>query len=154
MFTLRTVGVLGNNTLTGRSSLSLFQDLSPNLNTAAQSGTLDHTHTPDPPAQKDTMSLQVDAKDRVPAPGLDLDLDLDPDPARDPAPVALEGIGVAEVAPGPPIGSLDPVPTDGGPVVHHLNGPDLQVTVGGLHVAPVHAGAALPGSRDQAVVNF
>lgn len=86
------------------------------------------------------MTLQVDANDRVHAPDLDL------------APMALEGIAVAEVAPGPPIGSLDLVHSDGGPVVLHLNGPDLHVTVGGLHIAPVHAGPALPGSRDQPVV--
>lgn len=53
-----------------------------------------------------------------------------------------------------PIGSLEEVLTDEGPVVLHLNDQGLQFTVGVLlHAVRVPAGAARPGSRDPAVVN-
>lgn len=77
------------------------------------------------------------------------------DPVHAPDPEALEGTGVAEVTAGPPIGSLESVligPV--GPVVLHLNGQGLQVTVGALlHAVRVPAGAAPPGNRDPAVAN-
>lgn len=70
------------------------------------------------------------------------------------APEALEGTGVPEVTAGPPIGSLESVLTDSGPVVHHLNGQGLQFTVGALlYAVRAPVGAAPPGSRDPAVVN-
>lgn len=120
--------------------LSLFQDLSPKQNTAAQSGTPDRTRTPDPPVRSGTMTPQAAVSDPVHAPVL--------------APEALEGTGVPEVIAGPPIGSLESVLTDGGPVVHHLNGQGLQFTVGALlYAVRAPVGAAPPGSRDLAVVN-
>lgn len=118
--------------------LSLFQDLSPNQNTAAQSGTPDRTRTPDPPARSGTMTPQAVVNDRVHAP----------------APEALESTGVPEVTAGPPLGNLESVLTDGGPVVHHLSGQGLQFTVGALRYAiQAPGGAAPPVSRDLAVVN-
>ncbi len=76
------------------------------------------------------------------------------DPAPVLAPEALEGTGVPEVTAGPPIGSLESVLTDSGPVVHHLNGQGLQFTVGALlYAVRAPVGAAPPGSRDPAVVN-
>lgn len=120
-------------------------DLSPNQNTAAQSGTPVRTRTPDPPVRSGTMTPpQAVVSDPVHA--------LAPDPALDLE--ALEGTGVPGVAAGLPIGSLEAVLTDGGPAVHHLNGQGLQFTVGALlYAVRAHDGAAPPGSRDLAVVN-
>lgn len=136
IFTLRAVDVLGNNILTGMLMLSLFQDLSPNQNTAAQSGTPSRTHTPDPPARSVTMTPQAVVNDLVPAPE------------------ALGSTTVREVPAGPPIGSLESVLTDGDPVVHHLSGQGLPFTVGALlYNVQAPGGAAPPISRGLAVVN-